>query len=64
MVRTKGFKQIRSSSSVKGFRSCRHSTATPTELLDRGRVQAGEAGRLWNNIRLAWRGRVSVKGGR
>jgi hypothetical protein len=58
MAQMKGCNQIRKSSSIKGFRSCRHSTAVPMAILDRGRMQAGEDRRTWNGVRQIW-----LKGG-
>lgn len=56
MALIKNRNEIRKSDSIKGFRSCRHSTAVPTALLDRGRMQAGEARRLWQTVKKNWLG--------
>lgn len=50
----KNFRQVRTSGCVKGFRSCKHNTAVPQALLDKGRTQAGEARRAWHSKRQIW----------
>jgi len=54
MSQIKSFEQIRTSSSIKGFRACRHSTAVPLAMLDQGRRRCGEAKRLWHNVKAIW----------
>lgn len=54
MFGLKNFRQLRTSSCIKGFRACKHNTAVPQRVLDKGRVQAGEAGRAWHNIHQIW----------
>ncbi|MFH0824693.1 MAG: hypothetical protein V2B18_18215 [Pseudomonadota bacterium] len=50
----KSFIQIRTSGSVRGFRSCRHSTGTHARMLDTARVGYGEARRQWRDAREIW----------
>jgi hypothetical protein len=54
MSGVKSFKELRTSSCIKSFRSCRHSTAAPAQVLERGRMQAGEDRRTCYRVRQIW----------
>jgi hypothetical protein len=65
MAQMNSCNQIRTSSSIKSFRSCRHSTAIPLALLDHGRMRCGEARRLWHNVKQNWlMGSLKLSGAR
>jgi hypothetical protein len=57
MVTVKISDQIRSSRTIKGFRSLRHYTGVPLATLDAGRRSSGDARRRWCEERDCWQSR-------